>query len=87
MDYVALSGVRKKRGRKPKSTIDGGPAEASKAGKRKKVLIADVTAASQTAEEEQSQDMSCKICGETFTERTRLHKHVWKHNRKRSHIW
>ena len=83
MDYVALAGG-KKRGRKPKQKIK----------EDAKDYLSDAAAsgtsaddAVETADEELSENLACKICGATFTERAKLHKHVWKHNRKRSHIW
>ena len=38
-------------------------------------------------EGEDVQSLSCRICGEMFPDKAKLHKHIWKHNRKRNHIW
>lgn len=34
-----------------------------------------------------SSKLNCRICGEKFEDKSRLHKHIWKHNRRRNHIW
>lgn len=31
-------------------------------------------------------DLTCRFCSEEFSDKAKLHKHIWKHNRKRSHM-
>jgi hypothetical protein len=32
-------------------------------------------------------DLTCRFCSEEFSDKAKLHKHIWKHKRKRSHMW
>ena len=74
--------IAKRKGRRPKK----GNGEKCDVGAEANTLDIDDGATAE-ATDETEENLNCKICGEEFTEKAKLHKHVWKHNRKRSHIW
>ena len=89
---VVSGGGGKKRGRKPKAKPREKPSDAV-AQTDEKTGFADLSIPTAGVQDaglgggDVDENLRCRICGETFTEKAKLHKHIWKHNRKRSHIW
>ena len=87
---VGNGGGGKKRGRKPKAKSHEKPPDDVAQTDGETGLVDISTAAvgdSEPGGGDVDENLLCRICGETFMEKAKLHKHIWKHNRKRSHIW